>query len=308
MPPKSILAKVEEKCGDCDKCVTAKDQGLQCEVCNEWFHARCQKISEDTYSSIKNEDSVHWYCYTCNKEVTRVIKSIPRFQARQDKFEHDLMKCQENLALLQIEMKSVREQSSATDTKLETLVEAKLVEGLERRVESRVDGKVKQLSEDMSETLEIEKRKGNLVFHGLKEGKDSNDTNEKPHDWQMVEELLRNGLKLDPSRHVDEVTRIGRSAEGKIRPLRVKIKSMESRIEIMKRARDLKDCEEFKRVFIAPDLTRKQQQTDKDLRDHVKKFREEGQTGVMIRYGKVIKNESGGQVVVLYQPPTDSHN
>jgi len=38
----------------------------------------------------------------------------------------------------------------------------------------------------------------------------------------------------------------------------------------------LKDCEDFKRVYIAPDLTRKQQECDKDLREHVKSFERKG--------------------------------
>jgi len=89
--------------------------------------------------------------------------------------------------------------------------------------------------------------------------------------------------------------------EGKCRPLRVRIKTFEARNEVLKRARDLIESEEFKNIFIAPDLTRKQQQVDKDLREKVKKFRSEGHSGVRIRQGKIIKNESGNQVVVLYQ-------
>jgi hypothetical protein len=118
----------------------------------------------------------------------------------------------------------------------------------------------------------------------------------------MIEEILKVGLRLDATRHIEEVQRIGRYTEGKIRPLRVKIKTFEARNEVLKRARDLKGLNEFKSIFIAPDLTRKQQEVDKDLRDKVKKFREEGHSNVRIKQGKVIKNEEGQQVVVLYQP------
>ena len=55
-------------------------------------------------------------------------------------------------------------------------------------------------------------------------------------------------------------------------------------------------------MYIAPDLTKRQQEMDKDLRDHVKKFRSEGQENVKIRNGKVIKNVQGGQVTILYEP------
>jgi hypothetical protein len=82
----------------------------------------------------------------------------------------------------------------------------------------------------------------------------------------------------------------------------VKVKSVEAKNEVLKRARDLKNIEEYKHIFIAPDLTRKQQTVDKDLRDKVKQFRTEGESNVRIKHGKVIKNEPGKEVVVLYQP------
>ena len=118
----------------------------------------------------------------------------------------------------------------------------------------------------------------------------------------MVEEILKIGLKLDATRHVMEVTRIGRYTAGKWRPIRVKATSSDSRSEILKRARGLKDCQEFKRVYISPNFTQKQRKIDKDLRDHVKQFRTDGESSARISSGKVIKNGEGNQVIVLYEP------
>lgn len=58
--------------------------------------------------------------------------------------------------------------------------------------------------------------------------------------------------------------------------LRVRVKTVEAKNEILKMARDLKQCDEYKRVFIAPDLTRKQQLMDKDLRKKLKQRRSDG--------------------------------
>jgi len=106
-----------------------------------------------------------------------------------------------------------------------------------------VDSKVKVMKEDVAESLEIDKRKCNLVFHGVKEsGPDSLDTDMKSPDQDFIEEILKVGLHLDAYRHIEEIQRIGRYSEGKIRPLRVKIRTFDTRNEILKRARDLKDC------------------------------------------------------------------
>jgi hypothetical protein len=211
------------------------------------------------------------------------------------------------LKAAEVKIKEAEERAVSTETKLETVVEASLVEGLEKKLELKMSDKVRIAKSDVEEQMEIEKRRGNLVFHGVKETIVKLDSIVegdliKSPDQEMIEELLRVGLRLDATRHIEEVQRIGRYQEGKIRPLRVKIKTFEARNEILKRARDLKGLEQFKKVFIAPDLTRKQQEVDKELRDKVKQFREEGHSNVKIKQGKVIKNEEGKQVVVLYQP------
>jgi hypothetical protein len=182
-----------------------------------------------------------------------------------------------------------------------------LVEGIEKSVESKFNDKINVVKEDVAEAMEIEKRRNNVVFHGVKENVVAledlgNIELGKSPDQETAEEILRAGLRLDATRHVEEVLRIGRYVEGKTRPLRVKFKTVEARNEVLKRARDLKDTDQFKHVFIAPDLTRKQQTVDKDLREKVKTFRQEGHSNVKIKQGKVIKNEPGKEVVILYQP------
>ena len=62
----------------------------------------------------------------------------------------------------------------------------------------------------------------------------------------------------------------------------------------------LKD-EGYEKVYLQPDLTAKQQEEDKKLRDELKRLKATGETDIKIKAGKIIKNEEGGQVKVLYQ-------
>ena len=77
---------------------------------------------------------------------------------------------------------------------------------------------------------------------------------------------------------------------------------MDGKKQILSRAKDLKDVEKFKRMFITPDLTRKQQTVDKELRTELKKIRKQGEVSAKIKYGKIIKNVRSGREEVLYQP------
>ena len=264
---------------------------------------------------------MHWYCKGCNRAVVGILRQLAGIKVWQEKTDLAMEKFRKELSEMRMEIRSVgavakaaetkvketETMARATETKLETVVESCLVEGIEKSVESKFNDKVKVVKEDVAEALEVEKRKHNIVFHGIKEtvvpleSVASGDLDKSP-DQEMVEELLRVGLRLDASRHIEEVQRIGRYQNGKTRPLRVKVKTLEARNEILRRAKDLKGTSEFKNVFIAPDLTRKQQEIDKDLRDKVKQFRQDGHNNVKIKQGKVIKNEPGKEVVVLYHP------
>ena len=42
--------------------MAARSRGVECEVCNRWFHAKCQKISNTEYDSMENQ---LWICSIC---------------------------------------------------------------------------------------------------------------------------------------------------------------------------------------------------------------------------------------------------
>ena len=121
-------------------------------------------------------------------------------------------------------------------------------------------------------------------------------------DIDSVGEIIEKGLHMDFGRHIDKMMRIGRLTEGRPRPLKILLKSIDSKKEILSRAKSLKDEEKFKRMFISPDLTRKQQALDKELRTQLKKFRDDGETDVRIKSGKIVKNNRGGREEILYLP------
>jgi len=196
----------DNKCRDCDKAVLDKDKGIQCEVCELWFHPKCQDISEELYKYLEEKDSLHWFCSMCNVSVTRIIKSIAAVQAKQDKMEKELGQVVIDLRAMRDELTAVSEKVNANDTKLETVVEASLVEGIEKSVWTRVNDRVNGVKEDVSEAMEIEKRKTNIVFHGVKESvvpleAVGRDEFTKSPDQELVEEVMRGGLRLDATRH-----------------------------------------------------------------------------------------------------------
>jgi myosin heavy subunit len=174
---------------------------------------------------------------------------------------------------------------------------------MEKFVEVKCKRTAKEMKGEMVESLDIEQRKFNVIVHGVEEVEDDSVDNLgcQSRDHAKVKEIMDQGLKFNADIHVVKVFRIGKPRTDRPRLLKVELKTVEGKMEILRRAKNLRNCEGFQKVFIVPDLTRKQQEVDKELRDQVKKFRSEGVQQVMIKKGKVIKNEGGTQVV-LYCP------
>ena len=81
------------KCGECKKICSNKDKCIQCELCELWFHAACEDVSEDTYK-LMNQDKVHFYCGKCNKTVGKIMDII---KCRQDKMEIELIQATKDI-------------------------------------------------------------------------------------------------------------------------------------------------------------------------------------------------------------------
>jgi hypothetical protein len=223
---------------------------------------------------------------------------------RQDKLEEKVVNVEEGLnqirgerldqqKRMEVEIKKVRDElqeikNCNTGGSGEHTDEAELkklqkeMEGMKVEIESVVNISVRNVNVDVEEALEIERRKCNLVIPGMPE-------TDAEQDVGCVVEMMDEVLHVDFTRNVDKVERIGRLVEGRVRPLRVMLKRLEGKKEILATAKLLKEVEKFKKMFISPDLTRKQQEKDKELRRQLKLIRETGVMGARIKNEKVIK-------------------
>jgi hypothetical protein len=295
-PEEVAAAKNCEKCEDCGKSVLDHDKGLQCEACEAWFHASCQGMSEDTYK-IVGQSCIHWFCKNCDKAVSKLFKTIANIKVRQDKMEQALDKAVEDIKAVKAEIIEMSSFSKELDTKLEIIIEAKLVESVEELKKSKESEPVMVAGlgrDEVLEEIEIEKRRLNLVIMGIKEDNE---------DDAAVKDLFTVLVGSKGVKAVSSVERIGRAQAGKIRPIRVKMINSDSKLDVLKSCSDLRKHEEYKKVYISPDLTRKQQEADKSIRDKLKEMRNGGETDIRIKKGKIVKNSNGVEVVV-FPPPS----
>ena len=106
-------SKVNEKCNKCQNPVKDKDYGLQCEICDKWFHLKCGDMEDEAYKYLSKEN-LHWYCNSCNGGIGKILASLARLQMRQEKMEEIVAeletKFKEDMANVEIEMSKMKKE------------------------------------------------------------------------------------------------------------------------------------------------------------------------------------------------------
>jgi len=88
MPPKRE-EREESPCGKCNKHVR---DGIQCEICDNWWHPACAGMSSDLCECLGANHQLHWYCNGCNPGVGKMILEIRKIHERIDVLEDSLRK------------------------------------------------------------------------------------------------------------------------------------------------------------------------------------------------------------------------
>lgn len=271
-----------DKCGDCKKIVTDGENGVECEICANWFHASCQGLSKEVYAALVHS-CVHWYCASCNVRVIGIIKKVAKLEEGQAKIEEAMLNTRNELGEVQTELKTM-------GLALETLTDKV------GKIGTQQPTSVNVCRNDIVEEVEIQRRRLNVVFSGIKE-----EDNCKDKIRDICEAL--GGAPLVNAIEADKIERIGRR-NGKPRLVRAVLKNTEAKAKLLQAGPLLSKRPEFARVYISPDMTRRQQETDKILRDKLKDLRSQGATDVKISKGRIVKKGDGLDLVVYTPPPS----
>jgi hypothetical protein len=284
----------ERECSTCHEEVL--NNGVECEVCDSWFHCKCVGVATGTYMALQQDKSLHWYCQGCSKGVVSTWKKL---QERQEQIEKEMIQLKvefkelreglDKIGKLETEVGKCKTECSAIDRKIKQMeaVEKESKMKSEQMLEKERQGikqsfaqivkeqeeergkdlrtNDKDIQQKMIEMLEREKRRENIIIRGIKV---STEIEERKAVETILEELI-------PEMEIkyEIMGRVGRQEQSIARPLRVHIQDSEQRRRILNRGKQLKaaDDDMLKRIYLAPDLTRMQQEEDKKLRDKLKR-------------------------------------
>ena len=98
---------------------------------------------------------------------------------------------------------------------------------------------------------------------------------------EIIEELGVQGVECT------NFERMGEKSEDRHRVVRFTVQNTEKKRKLLAEAKNLKEKDDYKSVYICPDLTKKQQLEGKVLRDELKTRKSNGETNLVIAQGRI---------------------
>jgi len=262
--PEVDEAEGEDNCGNCKKKVRSDQNGISCDACEQWFHCGCAKVSIDEYKMIqKMGNRITWNCGRCGTSV---------------KEQNEKLK-EENRKLIEI-LKN-----------FEKNIEARLEE-FKSEIKNNISNVVKEeIIGEMKEEEEKKKRQKNLVVYKLKESQKATKEHREEEDKNVCLDLMKNTLKVEDC-EIEKVIRLGKIDENNRhdRPLLIVMQEKNKKYEVLTNASNLRYCqnEEHRKIYITPDMTIKQREENRKLREELKRRRDNGENWY-IKNGKLVK-------------------
>ena len=266
------------ECAKCKSRVNERNSTiLTCALCLCKYHLNCTDVDATQKQAITGSVSVY-ACSTCKNTFTELKRANERLLS-----ENERAKEANKQLFARLEKFEENNRTLKNEIKQEILNEI-------RPVNSSPDSNQRSMQEEvtyaMREQREQEKRKNNLCIQNFPESEDGSENG-----IQALSGFIAQKLELNETELIAGLTNFKRIGEqgDRDRAIVVRCSEMSLRRKILLNAPKLKDyrTSRNKRVFIAPDLTKLQQEEDKKLKDELWARRNRGER-VVIRRGRII--------------------
>lgn len=136
------------------------------------------------------------------------------------------------------------------------------------------------MNDIIAEFSERQKRVRNIMLFGVKEAQGASGVERAAADRTYMTGIF-SYLGVNPV--VSSLSRVGTAAAGKNRPLRVVLRTGEDVHAVMRKAKKLRDHDDYKGVYISQDQTPRQQQLYNNVKSQLMARRARGESNLKIR-------------------------
>lgn len=261
----------EGDCAKCGKVVKESQTGIECDVCGAWSHSGCVGLGKKDYEYFKQAGNVAlWVCDACKLVVKGAGEKIRNLELENEKLKDENKKLYDKMDEILTRMRTLKED-------------------IKREVKEEI---MEEIRGEVKEEEERKKRECNVIIHGLMETQEE--------DRIVCEKIIKDELGL---RNIEmgEVMRLNRGRSGEeegIRrppvPVLVKFRTPGQKWAVIGKAKNLRNArdERYRRTMIVPDMTVKEREKDKRLREELRRRREEGERGIYINRGEIKRRDA----------------
>lgn len=304
---------VKNTCRNCKKRVSKGEEAVQCDECSFWFHMACENIGKNLARALVEDEEMIWHCRVCKPQIKKSLAEAKKILQENESMKTELEEVKRENSETKEQVKKFeivlnrKDEKSSTDKHRELWEELEKIKEKLTKTEKKVDdltGRWEnfrvEFEEKMTEKMEElfdewtdkEARKNNIVIFNMAEGTDGD---QQDHDKAACLDVIENELGIERAEIVGTI-RLGKpedrgSRPRKPRPLPVKLSQADKKWEIVKNGKKLKEArkDEYKKMYIVPDLTLKEREKDKELRTSLKEKRDKGERDWAIRKGCLIR-------------------
>lgn len=252
-------------CLVCKENIKKSECSVPCQVCEEYTHPKCSKMSNDLVQYLLDEtndgNDISWTCVPCkkvgkylNNKVKVVARKLEELEKRMTTMQedHDKMK------------KDVEKNRDKGDNYVEQV--------------KKVTAEVKKSI--FTELRERKEKESNVLFHGVPEMDDANATgfDKKKYDMEWIVDIAGEMKVKMKEEDLKFCRRLGEKKSDKVRPILVGLRSVQSKMECIKNGKMLNECGEdsdFFGIYVVPDLTKQQREEEDEMARQVLKLNSE---------------------------------
>ena len=303
---------------NCGSKVTNGEKAVQCDRCQYWFHTKCQAIPKLAHDALVKFKCLSWLCEKCKTSIKAEDEqvSFSKNDGDSSSLENKLQDISDAVkAHMKLITQSMKEQEKVVSDSSK-LVErmfreqhtqkstyADMVRGTCDRVVKDVSAKIEALpvrvgaketpeartvvSDAFNDFMDKERRKLNVVVHNLPESDAMSVSERSECDKELFKDVIKEGLNLIV--HPTRSFRAGKKLGDRPRLLIVSLASEEVKGDLLRMAPQLRYLSTWERIYVTPDLSKKEREEGKKLRIELTARKHAGESDIMIKRGKIVK-------------------
>lgn len=268
---------------------------ITCEGCGERYHPKCQGLSENAVSAVR-QFSLPWLCWNCHPKVKAMLQSGKQrhlskqateanasAEIKSNEVEQNIEQIQRQIADME---KAIVEQIKEQQNKMELYMNEQ--KETFKTMPTVTAEQMVQAKDDR------ENRERNVLLHNIPECASQNPDERKQYDIDSAYNIAEALYPDDTSFEVEEVYRLGKlqdmdrsqNSAGRPRLMLIKFRDKESVNKLIKRRTKLRHVG-FSNIYVTRDLSPNEREIQRKLREELL---EKGKTTHHLFRGKILPN------------------